>query len=333
MQLHQELARGGVGLIITGHMYIHPAGKAHPEMTGIYSDELLPGLATLADTIHHEGGLAAVQINFGGLQSHKDAVNGAIAPSDFEAPYLTQAAREMTTAEIHTVIEAFGQAARRCKQAGFDAVQIHGAHGYLINQFLSPYLNHRTDEWGGSLDKRMNFLRAVCQAVRAQVGPDYPVFIKLGMEDRVEGGLTVKDSLQVVAALQSMEIDAIEISNGFGAGKSSSHKGIRSAADEAYFLPLAQQARQATCLPILLVGGFRSRQVMEIVLASGMADFISISRPLISEPDFPNRLRLGLQDRSRCISSSNCWPTQPGTGIACKCPLERIENQLTLTSR
>lgn len=324
--LFQELARGGVGLIITGHMYVHPSGKAHTEMTGVYSDDLLPGLAELAEIVHNERGLVAIQINHGGMQCHKNAVTGAMAPSAIEAPFLTQPAREMTTAEISMLIQAYGQAARRCKQAGFDGVQIHSAHSYLINQFLSPYANRRSDYWGGTLERRMNFLRAVCESVRDQVGSGYPVFIKLGMFDAVEGGLTVEESLQVVAALEEMGLDAVEISSGISGGKSiSSRKGIRSREDEAYFLPLAQQARQVTRLPIILVGGFRSRQVMEEVLAAGAADFIALCRPLITEPDFPNRMRLGLQNYSRCISSTNCYPTQEGEGIACKCPLDKKE--------
>jgi len=203
-------------------------------------------------------------------------------------------------------------------------VQIHGAHGYLIGQFLSPFVNQRQDEWGGDLPGRMHFLRAVCQAVRQQVGPEYPVLIKFGLADAVEGGLGLEEGLHVVAALESMGINAVEISAGIGGGRSSSIRaGIRLEADEAYFRPWAQQARQVTPLPLLLVGGFRSRRVMEDVLASGDADFISLCRPLICEPDLPNRLRQDLQERSSCISANRCWAEGPGEGIACKCPLEK----------
>ena len=169
----------------------------------------------------------------------------------------------------------------------------------------------------------MHFLRAVCVAVREQVGPDYPVFTKLGLVDNVEGGLTVEEGVQVVAALEEMGLDGVEVSAGIGGARSSSTRpGIRTEADEAYFRPLAQQARPATRLPIVLVGGFRSRSVMEDVLAAGDADFISLCRPLICEPDFPNRLRLGLQERSRCISAGRCWSAEEGGGIACTCPIE-----------
>jgi 2,4-dienoyl-CoA reductase-like NADH-dependent reductase (Old Yellow Enzyme family) len=323
--LYQELAQGGVGLIISGHMYVHPSGKAHYEMTGIYSDELIPGLAEIADVVHREGGLIVSQINHGGMQCSRRTVKETIAPSAISAPFLSRAAREMTPAEIEQMIDAFAQAARRTKEAGFDGVQIHGAHGYFINQFLSPVVNKRSDEWGGDLEGRMHFLRAVCQAVREQVGPDYPMLIKLGVVDGVEGGLPLEEGLQVVAALESMGLDAVEISAGIGGRSgSSTRKGIRSEEDEGYFRPWAHKARKATRLPMILVGGFRSQSVMEEVLASGDADFISICRPLICEPDLPNRMRLGLQERSSCISANLCWVEKDGEGIACKCALEKV---------
>jgi 2,4-dienoyl-CoA reductase-like NADH-dependent reductase (Old Yellow Enzyme family) len=295
-------------------------------MAGIYSDNLIPDLAKLADAVHQEGGKVAVQINHGGMQCDPLAISETIAPSAADFDFLQQPAREMTPEEIATVIEAFRQAARRVKEAGFDSVQIHAAHGYLVSQFLSPYVNRRSDEWGGDLEGRMRFLRAVCQAVREQVGPDYPVFTKLGVKDGIEDGLTLEEGVQVVAALEEMGLDGVEISGGIGGPKSSSvRKGVRTEADEAYFRPFAQQARPVTELPIILVGGFRTRSVMEDVLAAGEADFISLCRPLICEPDFPNRMQAGTREQSACISANKCWAEGMGVGIACKCPLERDE--------
>jgi 2,4-dienoyl-CoA reductase-like NADH-dependent reductase (Old Yellow Enzyme family) len=319
-QLYQELARGGVGLIITGHMYVHPSGKAHPEMAGIYTDALLPDLAELAETVHQAGGRVAVQINHGGMQSSRQAVTEPVAPSAVDLPFLAHTPRALTDDEIVEMIECYGQAARRAREAGFDGVQIHAAHGYLVSQFLSPLANRRSDRWGGDLPGRMRFLQAVCRAVRQHVGFDYPVFVKLGMIDDPEGGLTTAESVQVVAALEEMGLDGVEISGGIGGGRDlNSRKGVGARESEAYFRPLAQAARPATRLPILLVGGLRSRQTMEEVLDAGEADFVSLCRPLISEPDFPMRLRLGLQDQSRCISANRCWPEVPGDGIACRC--------------
>ncbi len=324
-ELYRHLARGGAGLIITGHMYIHPLGQAHLGMTGIYSDDLIPSLTALPQAVHEEGGHIAAQINHGGMLCRPECGHASMAPVDIDAPFLYQKSHRMTEEEIWEAIHAFGQAARRAQEAGFDAVQVHAAHGYLNSEFLSPWSNRREDRWGGPLSQRMHFLREVCAEVRKQVGADYPVFTKLGLLDGVEGGLTPEESLQVTAQLHTMRLDAVEFSSGInGKTNIAARKGIRREEEEGYFLPIVRQARPLTPLPILTVGGYRSRAVMEQVIQSGEADFISLCRPLISEPDFPNRLRLGLQKKSRCISANNCWEQTPGDGIRCKCPFEKI---------
>jgi 2,4-dienoyl-CoA reductase-like NADH-dependent reductase (Old Yellow Enzyme family) len=326
ISLYRTLVLGGVGLIISGHLYVHPSGKAHPEMTGIYSDALLPGLNRLTEAVHEAGGLVAAQINHAGIKNDPSLALDPLTPSAVQNEQISQRySRSMTTAEIEEMIAAFGQAARRAKQAGFDAVQIHGAHGYLISQFLSPLTNHRTDEWGGSLANRMRFLRRVTESVRLQVGMDYPVFIKFGVMDGLEGGLTLAEGLQVIAAMGQMGLDAVELSGGFGSRHFVNvRKGIRRQEDEAYFLEFARHARKITDLPLMLVGGFRSRAVMDQVLSDGDADFISICRPLINDPGFPNKLRQGTKERSDCLSANNCWAKEMGEGIACKCPLEKV---------
>jgi 2,4-dienoyl-CoA reductase-like NADH-dependent reductase (Old Yellow Enzyme family) len=312
-RLYETLVQGGVGLIITGHLYVHPSGKAHPEMTGIYADELLPSLSDLTAAVHRYGGRVVAQINYGGMQCSTETVSEAVAPSAVSDSFLQQPAREMRPDEIVEAVQAYAHAARRAEEAGFDGVQLHGAHGYLISQFLSPYINRRCDEWGGDLQRRMSFLRHVCQSVRNEVGPDYPVLIKLGMMDGVSGGLTLQEGLQVAAALAEMGIDGVEISGGVQLPS------MRPNPEEPYFRPLARSAKEATRLPVVLVGGLRSQLQMEDVLLSGDADFVSLSRPLICEPDLPNRLRLGLQERARCISGNGCWPKATGEGITCKC--------------
>lgn len=324
-ELYTQLSEGEVGLIITGHMYVHPSGKAHPEMTGIYEDAQIPALAALVGAVHDHGGLIAAQINHGGMQSDLEAVPDALAPSAIKTDFNDRTAREITLAEIDLIIDAYGQAARRAQAAGFDGVQIHAAHGYLVSEFLSPLTNRRADQWGGDIAGRMQFLRAVTAAVRAQVGPDYPVLIKLGMMDGVLGGLTLAEGVQVVSELADMGIDGVELSGGIG-GKLlvNVKKGVRSTAEEAYFIEFARQARPVTALPLLLVGGFRSRSVMEAALTSGDVDFISMCRPLINEPHFPRLLRLGELEQSGCISSNNCWAEESGVGIGCKCPLEKL---------
>jgi len=327
IEMYRKLAAGGVGLIITGHMYVHPSGKCHPEMTGIYRNELIPELAKLTEAAHSQGGKIAVQINHGGMQCDTESVEDAIAPSATTKPVSQRPARQMRQDEVYILIDAYAQAARRAQEAGFDAVQLHAAHGYMINQFLSPLVNRRTDDWGGSFENRLHFLKEVVKAVRTQVGKDYPVFIKFGMIDGPQGGLDLESGAKVIIHMADMDLDGIEISGGIGGGTLTNvRKGIRRPEDEAYFLPLAQKARKSTSLPIALVGGLRSRAVMENILAEGEADFISLCRPLISEPNFPNLLREGLKEKSRCIASNNCWAEISGIGIACKCPLDKVAN-------
>jgi 2,4-dienoyl-CoA reductase-like NADH-dependent reductase (Old Yellow Enzyme family) len=205
-----------------------------------------------------------------------------------------------------------------------DAIQLHGAHGYLVSQFLSPHTNRRTDAWGGSFDRRLGFLAAICEAVRGHVGSDYPVFIKLGMMDnldRVPDGLTPDDGTRIVARLADLRLDAVEVSGGYGSGQGdfNARLAVGSKSPEAYFRPLARRAKAATHLPVSLVGGLRSRAVMEDVLASGDADLISLCRPLIREPDLPNRLRTGEAAVAACLSGGRCWPRGLGQGIACRC--------------
>ncbi len=317
-EMYAQLARGGVGLIVSGHMFVHPTGKTHLQMSGIYSDDLIPALAQLTAAVHREGGLIAAQLNHGGAAALKDGM----LPSVFDMPFPVRPGRQLTDEDIHMLIDAFAQAARRAKAAGFDAIQVHAAHGYLISQFLSPYLNRRTDNWGGSPERRLNFLRAVCKAVRQQVGNEYPVFTKLATVDNVAGGLTPEASMEYIAALEDMHLDALEISSGFGGDRSdfAIRKGVVKLKTEAYFRPTAQQARCHTRLPIALVGGIRSRLVMEDILASGDADFISLCRPLIHEPHLPNRLKNGLQDASTCLSANLCSPQHAGEDTTCRCP-------------
>jgi len=321
--LYRQLARGGVGLIITGHAYVAPEGKAHPEMLSAHCDQMIPGLETLADAVHAEGGRIALQINHGGRLCDPACTPQILAPSAVPTPSGNTPC-EMTQAQIVAAVDAFGQAARRAQLAGMDAVQLHGAHGYLIGQFLSFHTNRRSDRWGGDFERRLRFLAAVCEAVRGQVGAGYPVLIKLGMmdnADQVPDGLTADDGVRIVARLADLGLDAVEVSGGYGGSQSdfNTRLGVRSKAPEAYFRTLSRRAKAATHLPVILVGGLRSRAVIDDVLAAGDADLISFCRPLIREPDLPNRLQTGEAVASACISGGRCWAEGLGQGIRCKC--------------
>jgi 2,4-dienoyl-CoA reductase-like NADH-dependent reductase (Old Yellow Enzyme family) len=205
-------------------------------------------------------------------------------------------------------VKAYGQAARRAKAVGFDGVQLHGAHGYLISQTLSPQTNERTDRWGGSFDNRLNFLRAVCDEVRNQVGADFPMFIKLASEDFVTGGLTAKDTVRIAERLAGFGLEAIEISGGIQAPKGSYNvrPGIKNLADEGYFLENARRFRDATDLPLILVGGFRTPELIERMVTDEGMDFVSLCRPLINDPDLPKKWQAGSDERAGCISCNLC---------------------------
>jgi 2,4-dienoyl-CoA reductase-like NADH-dependent reductase (Old Yellow Enzyme family) len=316
VEMYEALARGGVGLIITGHAFVHRNGRRHLKMTGVHDDALIPSLEALTRAVHDQGGKVVMQINHGGRRCAEDAIVGEpLAPSPVPQTRGGPRPREMSEAQIREVIGAYGQAAGRARAAGFDGVQLHGAHGYLINQFNSPAANWRKDSWGGSVARRFRFLEEVAAAVRDEVGDDYPLLIKLGIQDFVRDGLTLDEGVEIVRHLAEWGIDALEISGGMGG--QNIRKDILHPDEEAYFLPQARKAREATDLPLILVGGFRSKSVMERILEEGTADFISLCRPLIREPDLPQRLQEG-QDKASCISCNRCWPPPGEYGVKCR---------------
>lgn len=329
IDLYADLARGGVGLIVTGHAFVHESGKAHSTMTAVHRDDLVPSLRTLSEVVHRESGGkrsgVVMQINHAGRKASEKVTcpersrrvgRTPVAPSPVSQVKGGPRPHELTEAEIEELVGAFGRAAGRAKEAGFDGVQLHGAHGYLINQFCSPASNWRRDRWGGSSARRLRFLEEVAAAVRDEVGDDYPLLIKLGVQDFVRDGLTLDEGVEIVRHLADWGLDAVEISCGMGT--TSARKDILRPEDEAYFLPQARRARELTELPLILVGGMRSLEVMESILEEGTADFISMSRPLIREPDLPNQWQEGRTEPAACISCNNCWPGPGEYGIACR---------------
>lgn len=313
---------GGVGLIISGYTYISPEGKGLPRMTGLYSDKLIPGFQRLTSTIHRLGGAVAIQLVHTGGRADPRYIGDheAMAPSAIEHPVYPSKPREMSVVDIEEVIDAFGQAAGRAKRAGYDAVQLHAAHGFLIDQFLAASTNRRRDAYGGSLDNRSRFLVEVYTQVRKEVGKDFPVMIKINGEDFYPGGLTIRESIYSVRKLSSLGLDAVELSGGTPAsGKLGPERtGIRSPAQEAYFLPQAKAMREAVDIPLILVGGLRSWQCVETLLQRGDVDLVSMARPLIREPGLANRWREGDRRRATCISCNLCLDAALEEGLACE---------------
>jgi 2,4-dienoyl-CoA reductase-like NADH-dependent reductase (Old Yellow Enzyme family) len=323
VRIHEELAEGGVGLIISSYMYVQRVGKQSLGQIGADSDELMPGLSELARAVHDRDGKIVAQIVHCGGQADRRQTGGRqpVAPSAIESPGYSMTPLELTIGEIHAIIGDFAASARRLQKAGFDGVQLHGAHGYLLAQFLSPLRNQRTDGYGGSLENRARFGLEVYRAVRSAVGRDFPVMIKLNANDFLDGSTTEEDSCFLAVALAAEGIDAIEVSGGTpGSGTlGAARPNIKKPADEAYFLPQADAIRRAVpSVPLMLVGGMRSPEVMEKILASGSADYFSMSRPLIREPGLPARWQSGDRRRAACISCLGCFgPARKGEGIGC----------------
>lgn len=314
------LAEGGVGLIITGHAYVHRRGQAGPWQLGIYDDQLTPGLGQMVRAVHERSGKIVAQLAHAGLYADA-ALTGRqpLAPTQLTG-FTPTPPEEMGPADIDAVIDAFAGAARRAQRAGFDGVQIHAAHGYLLSQFLSPLFNRRTDAYGGKTENRARILLDALKQVRRQVGPNYPVLIKMNTGDHLDGGLELAEALQIGAMLERAGIDAIELSGGTGAsGKLRPVRtGINRPEQEAYFEPAARAFRKQVGLPLLLVGGIRSFAVAERIVAENIADCISMSRPFIREPDLVNRWKSGDRSPATCLSDNRCFvPIRNGKGIAC----------------
>jgi 2,4-dienoyl-CoA reductase-like NADH-dependent reductase (Old Yellow Enzyme family) len=307
-----ELARGKVGLIISGHAYINRDGQAGPGQLGVYSDRHIDGLSRMTEAIHDAGGKIVLQLTHAGC--HADvSLTGMepLGPSVMEnekGPFC----RVMTEQEIRCIITDFGHAAIRGRESGFDGVQLHAAHSYLMSQFLSPFYNRRKDDYGGSVENRARIVLEVLGKVRSEVGDDYPVMIKMNSEDYVEGGFTVDEMLQTSEMLEEAGIDVIELSGGtrysgkYGSVRQDTPK---TEEEEVYYLQAAQSYKKHIKVPLMLVGGIRSYEVAEKLVTDGVTDYISLSRPLIREPHLIERWETGDRRKATCVSCNLCMRT------------------------
>jgi len=318
---YRDLAAGGVGLIITGYAFVRPDGKQLPGKMGIHTDDFAANMRSLTQAVHNEGGKICIQLVHAGAQTTAEtAGRRPLGPSAVKVEQFPEEPEAMTNEDIDEIVAAFGDGARRAKEYGFDAVQLHAAHGYLINQFLSPLINRRTDGYGGPLENRCRFLLEVYNRVRFQVGPDFPIFAKLNGSDNLEGGLDINDAVYAARLLDKEKIDAIEVSSGTSA--SGEKNPVRIKIDkpdrEAYNLALAREIKKAVQCPIMVVGGFRSPEVINKAVIEDGIDYISMARPFIREPRLINRWKEGDLSPARCISCNGCF--RPGLkegGIYC----------------
>ena len=318
---YRNLAEGGIGLIISGYTFIRKEGKQLPNQMGIYTDDFAPEMKSLTKAVHDEGGKICIQlVHAGGQTDSGTAGSRPLAPSSVSIAQFPEIPQELSEQEIFEIVDAFGDAARRANAFGFDAIQLHGAHGYLINQFLSPLTNRRTDSYGGSIENRCRFLLEVYRIVRQTVGNDYPVMIKLNGADFVDGGLSVEDAVFAANILDREGIDAIEVSGGTSASgnKTPVRTKIKNPTQEAYNLEQAKKIKVAVSCPVVVVGGYRSFKVADKSIGKEGMDYIAMARPFIREPNLVQRWQQGDTSVAKCISCNGCF--KPGLkegGIYC----------------
>lgn len=336
LNLYSALARGDVGLIVTGNFIVQQSGKAIRRLIMIDNDAVVPGLKELTGRVHEHGAKIVAQINHAGRLANP-RVSGvrAIAPSSvLTITPILSIPRAMTETEIEGVIDSFVSAAVRTKEAGFDGVQFHCAHGYLIHQFLSSHTNRRKDAWGATLDNRMRFLAEIINKTRRKVGPDYPLLVKINSSDLFRKGLDLDDTLYICKKLESLGIEGIEVSGGtqetgglvitrgefhpsiVTRGRYLHEKlfiysitpSIRKEAvfKENYFVEGAKRIKQAVNIPVIVVGGIRNTADMEKIIQGGDADMISMCRPFIRKIDLVNCIQKDNGYVSTCTSCNKC---------------------------
>jgi len=312
LNLYATLSEGGVGLIITGITCVHDSGKFSKFQNSIAGDQFINGFERLTSVAHQRGAKIAVQLFHAGREARfpKSSDRVPIAPSLLEAdPYFKSEYRAIAEDEIWEVIDAFGDGAKRAKEAGFDGVQIHGAHAYLLSQFLSPHANRRDDKWGGTLENRLRLHREIYQDIRQKVGEDYPVLIKIGVQDGFSGGLEFNEGKLAAQYLAEFGFDALEISQGLRGSsfeETEFKTKINTLDREAYYRRWCAEIKDKVNVPVMLVGGLRTFELMEEIVRNKEADFVSLSRPLIREPGIINDWRRMDYHRAKCVSCNKC---------------------------
>lgn len=344
---HRELAAGGVGMTTVAYGAVTESARSYPHQLCLWKTGLIPGLRRLTDAVHSEGAAASIQLAHGGYAVSPAAAGGqAIGPSSVFNRYTLAFPRTMTEGDIAEVGEGFGLAARSAVESGFDAVEIHAAHGYLLSQFLSPYTNRRDDRWGGSLENRLRFPVDMIRRVRQAVGPDLPILVKMNLRDGFRGGLDLDEAVHVAERFEAEGVDALVLSGGFMTRTpiyvmrgDVPHKELRRDLSgwghklaalllgrllirkvpftEAYFLEDALQVRRATRLPLVLVGGIRKLERMAEVVERGF-DFLAMARPLIREPDLVRKLETGVAAEARCVPCNKCLASVARGPVRCE---------------
>ena len=334
LKLYSDLARGGAGLLITGHIYVAPRGQYEPLQLGLDHDDRIGPLLRVTDAIHREGGRIFAELSHAGSQSVMTGLQ-PLAPSLIPNAMSARSPAAMSAFDIAGAIEAFGLAAHRARRAGFDGVHLHAGNGYLLSQFNSPYANRRTDEWGGDASGRRRFLLEVYRAVRDATSADYPITARLGLADAIPEGLSLSEGLAIAKALAAEGLNALEVSYGLMSSYLQNirpYVGVtpaRGLADgvvlplfaptvrEAYYRSFARAAKNVVDVPVILVGGLRSTSVMDEILRSGDADFLALARPFVREPDLVRKFELGRRGPVACVSCNLCLKHEGIDSLRC----------------
>lgn len=300
----KRVAEGGVGTMILEASYVSQGGRGFVNQLGVHKDACVPGLKRLADACHAEGAMVGIQLFHGGRQA-SSATSGSqpVAPSPIPDPVVNEVPLELTEEAIAAIVRDFGRAAGRAKRAGLDFVEIHGAHGYLVTQFLSPFTNKRKDGYGGSPKNRLRFLKEVYASVRKAVGRSYPVTLRLSGEEYVPEGLTLKDTILIVKEMEKLGIDAIHVSAGNYASYAQGVLIPPMAKEDGLLVPLAEGVKKKAKVPVIAVAKIRTPEMAEKILADGKADFVAVGRMLLADPEYPKKVQEGrLDEINGCIA-------------------------------
>jgi len=288
---HVARARGGMALNIIEHSAVHRLGLTGPTMPGVYSDEQTEGWARLTAAVHQAGGRVALQLQHGGRQASPEVIGqDCLSASECAAGRDGRVAREMTEDEIWEVVEAFGKAARRCQEAGMDGVEVHMAHGYLGNSFLSPWLNCRDDQWGGDIQRRTRFAKEVIGSIRKYCGPELPVWCRVSAEEYVEEGMHLAEMQEVAPILESYGYAMIHVSTG------SAMASVPYYVAPGHLLPLAAGVKEVVNVPVIGVGNINRAELAEQAIADGVCDLIAMGRQALADPEIVKKLQAGRAD-------------------------------------
>ncbi|HHW03742.1 MAG TPA: FAD-dependent oxidoreductase [Thermoanaerobacterales bacterium] len=294
IKYHEEKAKGGWGLIITEDYAVNPNAKGYQFIAGLYNDEQIEGNRRLTNTIHKYDSKIFCQIYHPGRQT-SHFVNGGVqpvAPSAIPCPWCRDLPRELTVDEIHEIVGQFGDTALRAKKAGFDGVEVHAAHGYLLAEFLSPYANKRTDEYGGCFENRIRILKEVIADIRSKVGNDFPVIVRISGEERVEGGRTMAETLVLAREIESMSFDGIHVSSGVYGNY---NKGIVSTMyqEHAWTTDFAAEVKRVVSIPVITVNRINEPKMADTTISMGKADFVGMGRGSLADPYLPMKAKMG----------------------------------------